>query len=257
MFKKWQLRKFEKRKREEDPNLTRLKVLGDPFLLASYEDILNFQISLFEFLELPIKIVEFGSAGGITKLRYPDVVTTDIRHGDGIDCLLNKDFTLPFEDSSLSGIMAKDVLHHISNPESHFFEIKRVLKNGGVAIYAEPNWNLVSKVVFTFFHPEPFIQKQLPWKFESHDPMYSNQALPYIIFVRDADLFKKRFPEFEVEVLEKTFNGLSFLLSGGVMQRTFIPSRILLAIKKIESKSSFLMIRFGTIRMIKIKKIGV
>jgi len=257
MFKNWQLAKFEKRRRIEDANYTRATVLGDPFLLKSYQDVLELQLSLLEPLKYPRVVIELGSAGGITKLNHSFIVTTDIREGDGIDCLLNPNFSLPFEDSSLSGIIAKDVLHHISDPERHFEEIKRVLKNGGMAIYAEPNWNFVSKLIFTLMHPEPFDQEKVKWNFESHDPMYSNQALPYIIFVRDSDVFKKCFPELEVEVLEKTLNGLSFILSGGVMQRTFISPRILLALNKLEKKSKFLMDRFGTIRVIKITKVEI
>jgi SAM-dependent methyltransferase len=255
MFIKWQLNKFKNRRRIEDANSTRSSVLSDPFLKASYEDILDFQISLLLPLDFSSGIAELGSAGGITKLQYQGITTTDIRQGEGIDCLLNLDFTLPFEDSSLSGLIAKDVLHHISDPESHFIEVKRVLKNGGVVVYAEPNWNFVSRFVFTFLHPEPFDVNQHSWRFQSDDPMYSNQALPFIIFVRDLDLFKSRFPELKVEIKDETFNGLSFLLSGGVMQRTFIPSRLLLALKRLEIRNKFLMSQFGTIRIIKLTKI--
>jgi SAM-dependent methyltransferase len=155
MFNAWQLRKFEKRRRVEDPNLSRSKVLADPFLLASYEDVLNFQLDLLLPIAHPGKIVELGSAGGITKLVNEKIITTDVRQCEGVDFLLNADFTLPFANSSLSGIIAKDVLHHISDPESHFAEVKRVLKSGGVAIYAEPNWNFVSKLVLTFFTLSP------------------------------------------------------------------------------------------------------
>ena len=255
MFIKYQLNKFKNRRRVEDASSTMAKVLSDPFLKASYEDILDFQIGLLEPLEFSNGVAELGSAGGITKLLYEGITTTDVRSGDGVDCLLNLDFTLPFEDSSLSGIIAKDVLHHISDPESHFIEVKRVLRKGGVVVYAEPNWNLVSRFVFTVFHPEPFDKSQHSWKFKSDDPMYSNQALPFIIFVRDLDLFKRRFPEFNVEIKEETFNGLSFLLSGGVMQRTLIPSQLLLAMKRLETSSKFLMARFGTIRIIRLTKI--
>jgi SAM-dependent methyltransferase len=254
MIMKWQLRKFRSRRRLEDPNLSRSKVLEDPFLLASYKDVLNCQLDLLTPLGHPGKIVELGSAGGITKLVNKEIITTDVRKCEGVDFILNADFSLPFANSSLSGIIAKDVLHHISDPESHFVEVSRVLKSGGVAIYAEPNWNFISKFVFTFLHPEPFEKKQISWKFESEDPMYSNQALPYIIFVRDIYRFRDLFPEFEVVIERKILNGLSFLLSGGVMQRTFLSHRFLLTLKKIESKNSYFMNRFGTLRLIKLTK---
>lgn len=254
MFTGWQLRKFEKRRRIEDPDHSRTTVLGDPFLRASYEDILHSQLSLLAPLAQPRTIVELGSSGGITKLVQSDIITTDVRASEGIDFILNTDLTLPFASSSVSGIIAKDVLHHISDAQSHFVEIKRVLKSGGMAIYVEPNWNFVSRVVFTFMHPEPFEPKQIDWKFKSQDPMYSNQALPYIIFVRDADHFNFLFPELEVVIEKKALNGLSFLLSGGVMQRTFLSHRVLLLLKRFESKNKFLMALFGTSRIIKITK---
>ena len=100
--------------------------------------------------------MELGSAGGITKEYYPDILTTDVRIQDGVDFELDSDFSLPFADASVDCIIAKDVLHHISDPNAHFQEINRVLKSGGTVIYTEPNWNFVSRLVFTFFHPEVF-----------------------------------------------------------------------------------------------------
>jgi SAM-dependent methyltransferase len=182
----------------------------------TYKEILDFQLSLSL---RPLKdqvVVELGSAGGITKLLYPEILTSDVRMQTGVDFELNDDFSLPFVDGSVDLIVAKDVLHHISDPQSHFLEIDRVLKLGGSVVYADPNWNTVSKLVFTFFHPEVFDDKQTGWKFNSPDPMYSNQAIPYIIFVRDIQIFNSLNPKLRAKIYSKRMNGLSFLLSGGL-----------------------------------------
>ena len=255
MFLKYQNAKFRKRSRLEDPDVVQDKVWSDLYLRLTYKEILDLQLSLSLRPLNDQVVVELGSAGGITKLLYPQILTTDVRKQEGVDYVLNKDFSLPFSDESVDLIVAKDVLHHIADPQAHFLEIARVLKLGGSVVYADPNWSMVSKLVFTFFHPEVFDDKQTEWKFDSPDPMYSNQAIPYIIFVRDIEIFNSLNPKLRSKIHSKRMNGLSFLLSGGVFNRSFIPSRMLLALRRFEISKNFLMTVFGTIRVIQITKI--
>jgi SAM-dependent methyltransferase len=255
MFLRYQNAKFQRRSRVEDPSSVTNKVWSDEYLKITYREILDYQLSLSC---RPVKdqvIVELGSAGGITKLLYPGILTTDVRIQEGVDYELNMDFSLPFMNESVDCIVAKDVLHHISDAQAHFLEVERVLKIGGSVIYADPNWNVVSKLVFTFLHPEVFDDKQVEWKFHSPDPMYSNQAIPWIIFVRDLEVFNSLNPQLKAEILSKRMNGLSFLLSGGVMNRSLIPSRVLLQLRSFESSKNLLMAIFGTIRFIQVTKI--
>jgi SAM-dependent methyltransferase len=255
MFLKYQNAKFRKRSRVEDPNVVQNKVWSDQYLKLTYKEILDFQLSLSFRPPKDQVVVELGSAGGITKLLYPKILTTDVRKQEGVDYVLNEDFSLPFLDESVDLIVAKDVLHHISDPQAHFLEIARVLKLGGSVVYADPNWNMVSKLVFTFFHPEVFDDKQTEWKFNSSDPMYSNQALPYIIFVRDIEIFNSLNPKLRAIIHSKKMNGLSFLFSGGVMNRSFISSTVLLTLRRFEISKNFLMSVFGTIRIIQVTKV--
>jgi len=48
---------------------------------------------------------------------------------------------LPFGDGSFDGVLAKGVLHHLSDMTSAVEEIARILKPGGVAVFADPNLN--------------------------------------------------------------------------------------------------------------------
>lgn len=254
MFENFQIRQFKKRRRIEEPAKVRLYILGDRFLRKIYLNILQIQLQIIDYSDITGPIAELGSAGGITKDLNQQIITTDVREDNTVDIVLKDDLVLPFADSSLRAVIAKDTLHHIPNVDKHFKEVERVLKPGGVAVYAEPNWNLISKIVFTLFHPEPYVEKQIEWRFDSSDPMYSNQAIPYIIFVRDSELFKHKYPNLEVEVRPEPLNGLSFLMSGGVMSRTPIPTKLLLWLDRLESRYLFLNRIFGTLRIIVIKK---
>ena len=231
---RFQDKKFQKRRRDEDPEKVRIRILNDVFLKTIYADILQHQLSFLKSrIAQPCVILELGSAGGITKTLRTDIITCDVRASTGVDVILGKDFALPLGESSADLVIAKDVLHHISNPIAHFDEVTRILKPGASVIYAEPNWNLLSRIVFKFFHPEPFNPNQLTWEFDSLDPMYSNQALPYILFVRDIELFRTLYPSLIPAIHRSEINGLSFLLSGGVLNRNFVTSWLLLNIYKI------------------------
>ena len=139
MFLKYQNRKFWTRNRVEDPCYHQSKVWSDEYLRLTYKEILDYQLSLSRKALKDKVVVELGSAGGVTKLLYPEIYTTDVRIQTGVDYELNDDFSLPFTSASVDYIVAKDVLHHISDAQAHFLEVERVLKIGGSVIYAEPN----------------------------------------------------------------------------------------------------------------------
>jgi SAM-dependent methyltransferase len=148
----------------------------------------------------------------------------------------------------------KDTLHHIPNIENHFSEVSRVLKVGGKIVYAEPNWNFISKLVFKYLHPEPWDENIDEWNFSSSDPMFSNQALPMIIFKRDLEKFNKLFPNLQVNVVSTPLAGLSFLLSGGVYKNSIFPDFVLSWLRRIENKSTTWMKISGFVRIILLTK---
>lgn len=232
--------------------MARSKVLRDPFLSSTYSGIFQAQHKIIgTSCEV---ILEIGSAGGITKILNNKIVTSDVRPAIGVDLVIDASQPLPFGQNSVEGLIAKDVLHHLPDPVAHFNEIGRVLKLGATAVYAEPNWNLISRFVFYFFHPEPWIH-QTNWKFKSTDPMFANQALPWIIFIRDRNEFESEFPNLEVSISKIPLNGLAFLISGGVYNRTKISSDLLIKLAAWENNHPMWMKFFGLTRIIAIKKI--
>lgn len=247
--------KFRTRKRDENPEEFRNKIQSDKYLNWIYSQITSSALNLLEIQNKSYSeysILELGSSGGITNEMYPFIITSDIRESIGVSAMING-MSLPFRDESLDGIIAKDVLHHIPDPECHFNEILRTLKPGGKIIYIEPNWNRLSKFVFTYFHPEVFDSKQISWSRESKGPMDANQALAEIVFERDADKFNNLYPGLTVRILSPLY-GLSYLLAGGVYNRSVIPSNILIKLGNIERKSKTWMKFVGLNRLVVIEK---
>lgn len=231
----WQVKKFHKRLRPENPEEQSQKILNDPYLRFVYENILldAFKLSNVHNIENPL-IIELGSAGGITKILFPEIITTDVRSAQGVSKVMDaQEMTL--ETESVDLFIAKDVLHHLPDVSRHFDEVSRTLSRSGKIIYIEPNWNVISRFVFTFLHPEPFLRNARNWTFLSTEPMFSNQAMAWIIFCRDKDIWEKKFPDLKFSI-EKSRTGIDFLLSGGVYKRNKIGMEFLLKVQRVFSK---------------------
>ena len=256
MFNSYQDWLFRRRRRFEDPDLSAQIIQADGYLYSEYKFITERLISGLDldFSRGKPVVMEVGSAGGITKSLFKDVVTTDVRSAIGVDLLIENN-QLPTETESLDGLFGKDVLHHIPEIQIHFDEMFRTLKVGGSAIYSEPNWNLFSRLVFTFLHPEPFYRKAKSWAFDTSDPMFANQALPFIVFVRDQRKFLTQNPKLQFSIFPPTL-GLSYLLSGGLYNRTILPSRFLIKLSNWERRSPHWMKLVGFNRIIKITRVS-
>lgn len=61
---------------------------------------------------------------------------------------------IPFKDSSFDGVVAKGVLHHLSDTETAVSEIARVLKPGGLAVLADPNLSPLRALKYTLKNRE-------------------------------------------------------------------------------------------------------
>lgn len=231
-----QLSKWSRRKRSESAEVAYHKIVASRYFFEVYSEIYSnlLKISGSRNAVNLGSCVEIGASGSIGKFLMPELKTFDVRSGIGVDLVLNS-YALPCGDSDVDAIIGKDVLHHMGDIEAHFREVERVLKPGNSAVYLEPNWNLLSRFILYFFHVEPYIKNQINWKFESVDPMHSNQALPWIVFVRDKNEFQEKFPNLLPQIHD-SFMGFSYVLSGGVNGRTFLPQKLLLLIFNLELK---------------------
>ncbi len=229
-------------------------IVDNQYFYTIYSQILERQIELLNVNESDLNfVVEIGSSGGITKQLTPKVISTDVRPELNLNLVMDAQ-NLSFKNNSLHGIIGKDVLHHLPDIESHFAELQRCLIVGAKAVYAEPNWTFFSKQIYRFFHPEPWIENQPEWKFYSEDPMYSNQALPYLIFIRDIGKFTSLYPNLKVTILNDYGFSISYLLSRGVHAKVIIPNSLLKYVLVFEKKFSFIFKHFDLMRLIVIQK---
>ena len=71
--------------------------------------------------------LEIGGGIGQFKMRFPDVIATDIQSAPWLDLVTDAQ-NLPFAAGSIANIVMVDVLHHIEFPLLFLQEAERVLR---------------------------------------------------------------------------------------------------------------------------------
>jgi SAM-dependent methyltransferase len=166
-------------------------------------------------------LLELGSGGSCLKDLEPDFITSDVVPGVAERVIDARQ--LPFADASLKAIALTHVLHHIPDVEAFFHEAERALVPGGVVTMIEVAHTPLARFFFRNFHPEPYIDSRSEWCFGQQDSMMdSNQALAWMVFVRDRERFELLFPGLVIEEFSFT-PWFTYLISGGVTMRDFIP----------------------------------
>lgn len=179
------------------------------------------------------RIIELGSGAGYVKTLRSDVITSDVTPGCAEIVLDGR--KLPFKDGSLRAIFAAHVFHHIPDVEEFFKESCRVLAPGGVISMVEVTHTPFARFFFSKVHPEPYRADAKTWQFpEGHSMLDSNQALSWIVFFRDRERFESRFPQLRMERWAY-LPWLSYLLSGGVNLRSFVPGFLTPVIRMADS----------------------
>lgn len=193
------------------------------FLNKLYNDFYN--IFKKESVSVPKGLkVEIGSGGGFLKEIIPDVITSDVIDIPNVDKVFSAE-KMPFNDKSVSIFLLLDVMHHIPNCNNFFRECERCLVKNGKIVMIEPSNTLFSRFIYRYFHHEPFDEKAENWKLKTNNKRMSlsNQALPYIIFVKDRYLFENKFKKLEIESIS-THTPFRYILSGGVSIKQLVPT---------------------------------
>lgn len=202
------------------------------------------------------RILEIGSGGGFIKDIYPEVVTSDVRKGKGIDVVIDAE-RLPLENNSLNAIFGVHVLHHIPNVSNFLKEAGRILKNGGGIVCIEPYWGPLAAFIYRNIHPEPFDKNASSWEIENgadKKPMgRSNQALSYLLLKKDRKEFEKKFPQFKL-IYQKPFGFVRYLLTGGLWLKQKVPDFCFPGLKFFEVLISPLMPILGIHHVFVLKK---
>jgi SAM-dependent methyltransferase len=250
MFKKYKI-DFDL----DDPNASlahRDIILKKPFLKRLYND--WYLIFIIKSKEIKNgKYLEIGSGGGFLKDVFPEVITSDILTLPNVDLIFTAE-EIPFKENELASIVMLNVFHHIPKPHLFLKEAQRTLIKGGKIIMTEPANSSLARFIYKRFHHEPFDEKGQR-EIKAGNPLSnSNQALPYIYFERDLDLFKKDFPSLKINSINY-HSPFSYIISGGVSRSAMLPFFMYNFVKRIEWLFSPFYKQIGLFCTIEIEKI--
>ena len=250
MFKKYKI-DFDL----DDPNASlahRDIILKKPFLKRLYND--WYLIFIIKSKEIKNgKYLEIGSGGGFLKDVFPEVITSDILILPNVDLIFTAE-EIPFKENELASIVMLNVFHHIPKPHLFLKEAQRTLIKGGKIIMTEPANSALARFIYKRFHHEPFDEKGQR-EIKAGNPLSnSNQALPYIYFERDLDLFKKDFPSLKINSINY-HSPFSYIISGGVSRSAMLPFFMYNFVKGIEWLFSPFFKQIGLFCTIEIEKI--
>lgn len=218
----------------DDPRTTLLRkkiIRQKPFLRKIYEEWYSIIYQSLPAINGPI--LELGSGAGFLKEYIPDLISSDIIAISGNDIVCDA-LNLPFSQNSLRAIVLLNVLHHIMKPDIFFLETQKCLKKNGVMILIEPWVSAWSKVIYNKLHHEPFAPDSPSWTLPESGPLSGgNDALPWIIFQRDRDIFEKKTGWYAATI--QPIMPFRYLLSGGISMRNIMPSWLFRPITYIEN----------------------
>jgi SAM-dependent methyltransferase len=250
MFKKYKI-DFDL----DDPKATlahRDIILQKPFLKHLYKDWYDVFILKTKTIKPGIHL-EIGSGGGFYKDVFPEVITSDILPLPNVDKVFSAE-DMPFNENELASIVMLNVFHHIPKPYLFLKEAQRTLVKGGKIIMIEPANSALGRFIYKRFHHEPFDETG-GREIQAGNPLSnSNQALPYIYFQRDLELFKKEFPQLKINSV-KYHSPFMYVISGGVSRSAMLPYFMYGFLKGIEWLLSPFNKQIGLFCTIEVEKV--
>lgn len=250
MFKKYKI-DFDL----DDPKATlahRDIILQKPFLKRLYNDWYDVFISKTKNIKSG-KHLEIGSGGGFYKDVFPEVITSDILPLPNIDKVFSAE-EMPFNENELASIVMLNVFHHIPKPYLFLKEAQRTLVKGGKIVMIEPANSALGRFIYKRFHHEPFDEKG-GREIQAGNPLSnSNQALPYIYFERDLELFKKEYSQLKINSV-KYHSPFMYVISGGVSRSAMLPYFMYSVVKGVEWLLSPFNKQIGLFCIIEVEKV--
>lgn len=204
-----------------ETTLLRKQIIEEkPFLRKVYKE--WYQLILKEIPQnMQGGVLELGSGAGFFKSVIPEAITSDVFHVNGLTLVLDA-HRLPFRAGSLKAIVMTNVLHHLPDPAKVFGEAARCIQPGGKMAMIEPWITSWSRVVYKRLHHEPIDENAAEWTISGVGPLSgANEALPWIIFQRDRDVFLRKFPMWKITEIFAIMP-FRYILAGGISMRSLM-----------------------------------
>ncbi len=167
-------------------------------------------------------VVELGTGAGFLDEYVPGLITTDILWENSFQAAVDGEF-LPFRNGTVRAIILVNVFHHFARPRRFLDEARRCLMSGGRVLCIEPWVSAWSRPIFRFLHHEPFEPSATQWESKPNGPLAGgNNALPWIVFHRDREVFEREYPELEISTIHPIMP-VRYLASGGLAFRSLVP----------------------------------
>lgn len=173
-----------------------------------------------------LSILEIGSGTSPIQQFYPQIKTSDIMKLDYVDYqfdALEIDTCNELEGLSFDIITFSNVLHHLRKPLDFLERCEKKLKPGGKLIFLEPDYSLLSNLVYKFHHEVTDFGIKKPEIEHIEGPLStSNMALPCLIFFKNHNWRATVEQKYEIGK-PFYFTSLSYFLTGGISHKFPVP----------------------------------
>ncbi len=171
-------------------------------------------------------VVEIGSGTANFKAFMPSVIASDIVRCEWLD-MVNDAMNLPYGDATIGSFVLIDAIHHVEDPVIAIAEMSRCLKKKGRIVIFDVFISWFSYLYYNFLHKEDVDLSADLFNISDpkggKSPFSSNQAVATLLFFKEAERFKKRFPGLKV-VRREVREFLLYPLSGGFESPQLIPT---------------------------------
>lgn len=204
---------------EED---IRRMIVTKSSLRAFYREVYDQYKACISKIPVGGAVIELGAGLGFSTEIDSRIIRSDIKPYHGLDIVFDA-LAMPFKKHSVSAFLMQNVLHHIRDAEKFFAQIDHCLCSGGRVLIFDQYPGIFAGIVLKYFHHEYYDEKAPDWTIQSRDPLIdANGAMSYIVFKRDRETFKEKFPDLKIERMEG-FDVFTYWLSGGLKEWSLLP----------------------------------
>lgn len=196
-------------------------------------------------------IIELGCGAGLSRqfINNKKLLLTDVIDNEWVDQNVDA-LNIDYPDDSLDVIICSHMIHHIATPAQFFDKTLKKLKLGGVIIIQDIWTSWIMKLVLRIMRHEGWSDIVNVFDRSSicnspEDPWSANCSIPKLLF-SDRSRFEDEFPDYEIIKFEKS-ECLMFLLSGGVISKTYSLPVGNVGVKMISVMDRFLVKAFPSI----------